>query len=116
VPRPPRLERDRLVSSSSRPPVDERALAELVAPVPLARAFPELAAREPVEFAVREREDAVRVRLPDTASIPPAVLQALDALATACREAYGLGVEVIADDRDDARAALDVLRRCLDLP
>jgi hypothetical protein len=99
------------VTSSSRPPLDERTrtlLDELVAPIPLGRVFPE------VEFATVEPGPTVLVRLPDTGSIPPAVADALNALAAACLEEYGYGVEVIPDDRDDVYAALDLIRRHVD--
>jgi hypothetical protein len=72
------------------------------------------ASREPVEFATVEPGPVVLVRLPDTANFPPAVREALDDLARACHEAYGYGVEVIADDRDDVYAALDLIRRHVD--
>jgi hypothetical protein len=69
---------------------------------------------DPVEFVAVAPEDSVRVRLPDTATIPPPVLAAIEQLATACREEYGYGVEVIPDDRDDVYAALDLIRRHVD--
>lgn len=100
------------MTSSSRPPeLDDRTrslLADLVAPIPVERAFPE------VEFARAEPGPTILVRLPDTGTIPPAVREALDDLARACHEAYGYGVEVIPDDRDDVYAALDLIRRHVD--
>lgn len=70
----------------------------------------------PLEF-VRDTEPRVLVRgLPDPAHMPEPVAAALDQLAAACREAYGMGVEVTADgDLDDIRDALDTIRRRLDL-
>jgi hypothetical protein len=71
--------------------------------------------REPVEFAVRPPEPAVRiVGVPDPSSIPPEVMRCLDDLARACREAYGLGVEVEGGgEREAALLALETLRRYL---
>lgn len=72
--------------------------------------------REPVEFT-RDTEPRVLVRgLPDPAHMPAAVSDALDGLAAACREAYGMGVEVTAEgDLDEVRDALELIRRRLDL-
>lgn len=72
--------------------------------------------RPAVEFT-RDTEPRVRVvGLPDTVHLPGDVLEALDHLARVCRTAYGMGVEVTADgDLDEVRAALDTIRRRLDL-
>jgi hypothetical protein len=74
------------------------------------------ARQEPVEF-IRDTEPRVLVRgLPDPGHMPDAVSTALDGLARACRDAYGMGVEVTAEgDLDEVREALELIRRRLDL-
>jgi hypothetical protein len=68
-----------------------------------------------VEFTIAPPEPAVRVvGIPETTAIPPAVMRCLDALACACRDAYGLGVEVEGGgEREAALLALEMLRRYL---
>lgn len=74
--------------------------------------FPE---RGPIEFATAPPEPAVRiVGLPDPGHLPAAVSGALNALAQACRDAYGLGVEVEpVGDREAAQLAVETIRRYL---
>jgi len=89
--------------------MDERTRALLDEVV--GRAVP--ARQAPVEFAVVPPEPAVRVvGIPDTTSIPPAVMRCLDALALACRDAYGMGVEVEGPGgRETVLDALETIRR-----
>lgn len=100
------------VPGGKLPAPDERTrslLADLVAPVPVERAFPE------VEFAVAPVEPVVRVvGIPDTVQLPGDVLEALEHLARVCRTAYGMGVEVeAAGEREAAQLAVETLRRYL---
>lgn len=83
-------------------------LGELLAPVPIARAFPDGVEFVPAEPAV------VVVRVPDTRALTPALIAVLGDLAAAVREAYGGGVDVIDDDRAEVYAALDTIRRHVD--
>lgn len=97
------------MSSTNRPeygPAAARALGSIVR---------RRAPTEPVEFAVAPPEPAVRiVGIPDTTAIPPAVMCVLDDLAAACREEYGLGVEVESGgEHEAALLALETLRRYL---
>lgn len=75
--------------------------------------FPELPL---AGFPIVPVEPTIRVcGIPDPSSIPPEVMRLLDDLARACRDAYGLGVEVTADDPEQLAEALDMLRRGLGL-
>lgn len=72
--------------------------------------FDALAWRE-VEFAPAEPTIRV-VALPNPGQLPAPVAEALTALAQACRDTYGMGVEVEGETgREVAREALDTLRR-----
>ena len=69
----------------------------------------------PVEIALVPAESAVRVvGIPDTTAIPPEVMRGLAELARACRDAYGMGVEVEAQQNHEAAVlAVETLRRYL---